>query len=233
MTDNMDTEGGVSANGGDRGPGRFGWSTIRRLVLGDGLSRKRAIVGIVAIVLIAGSVTGTLLVTVGPIHLGSKNNGDGGSDGTGGTRGNATSTQSSANAAAYQRFTKETDQLGSTGEYDKQAQKIEDYLATNGSTLTVAQQAEQKYKLAAAYINTANYQKAIDVLKALPKLDEKYTVDSYHGQALAYAKLGDNQSAIDAYKKAIAALRSANNPDNTAQAIAMDEQAIKLLGGTP
>jgi Tfp pilus assembly protein PilF len=129
----------------------------------------------------------------------------------------------------YQSLQDQTAQLERDQKYSDQARAIEAYLRSNPPQ---QEKAEQTYKLAASYINAKEYQNAIDLLKTLPDMDKSYTVDAYHGMALAYMRLGDNKTAVEMYKKAIAALKADNDPANNSQQIAMDEQAVKMLGGT-
>jgi tetratricopeptide (TPR) repeat protein len=139
----------------------------------------------------------------------------------------AASNTPTAQSSGYKALEQKTSQLDRAGKYSEQAQQIEDYLKTNPPK---DQQAAQLHQLGAAYMNAKEYQKAIDTFKKMSALDPQYAVAAYHGEAFAYEGLGDKPSAIDVYKKAIAAMR-AEGGTQAQSAVAIDEAAVKHLGG--
>jgi tetratricopeptide (TPR) repeat protein len=114
--------------------------------------------------------------------------------------------------------------------FSEQAQTIEAYLKTNPPK---TEQAPQLSQLSATYLNTKDYAKAIDANKRLLALDPSpmYQIAAYEGLGRAYALSGDKVAAIDAYKKALVAMKAAGGRSNAQTHIEMDQAMIRQLGG--
>jgi tetratricopeptide (TPR) repeat protein len=129
---------------------------------------------------------------------------------------------------AYKKVLTQSDQYNRERNFTEKAQSLESYLATNPAK---EQQVAPTQQLASAYLNSGQYQKAVDTFGKLAEMDPNFAISAYQGQAAAYAKLGNNQAAIEAHKKVISLLRSKGDDKFTAR-ITMEEQSIQQLGGS-
>lgn len=194
--------------------------------------KRQKLIGLAILLVVIGVVS---LLGVHMHEASVKNkNGQNSQNGQNGPNGSGSGSSSGSSALTpeqqrYQALQQKTQALDGSGKYAEEAQVIEAFLKTNPPK---DQATAQLFTLGGAYMNAKEYQKAADSFNKLPAIDQKFAVDSYHGQALAYEKLGNNTAAIDLYKKAIANMR-ASDPEKYNSLIAIDQASISNLGGTP
>lgn len=120
------------------------------------------------------------------------------------------------------------DNFDARGQYPQVIQTFEQFIATNPAE---NEKRKARLKLASAYFNAKQYDKAITAYQQLAQNDE-YKLASLHGLAYTYEAKGDNQKAIEYLQQAIAFMKASGASD-TALMIAGDEQAIETLQNNP
>lgn len=117
------------------------------------------------------------------------------------------------------------EQLDYNGKYQEAANELESYIQSNPP----AEEAQKaSLKLASAYYNAKDYDKAILWYEKVGKESKSYKLASLHGLAHTYRAKGDTQRAIDYFRQAIDFLKS-TKPQGADLLIAADEQTIKIL----
>jgi tetratricopeptide (TPR) repeat protein len=133
--------------------------------------------------------------------------------------------QNKKKADQYAAIQKKAESLDDKGQYGVKAQVLEEYLATGNPT--PEQRAAQTQQLAATYMQTEDYQKALEAFKKTES-EPNYKAAALQGESDCYVKLGDIDKAIEADKAALEAYKKLTGKTKSAKIQSLEDEIKRL-----